>query len=63
MTKLKRGSLSCSDASNMSLVGPPAHMADIELDSLTDSVSGLLKSTLDHLAPYEVRIKKLDNQL
>lgn len=45
-------------SSNMNLVGPPTHMSDKDVPSLTDSVSNPLKSTLDDLAPYYIRIQK-----
>lgn len=31
-------------------------MAELDLDSLTEGLSGILKSTLDNIAPYNVRI-------
>lgn len=37
---------------NWNLDNPLTHTGDIDIDSLIDSVSGLLKTTLDSLAAY-----------
>lgn len=39
---------------------PLTHTGDIDIDSLIDSVSGLLKTNLDNLAAYKSKIKKQD---
>lgn len=44
--------------SNRTLDAALPHMIDIDIDSLTSSASGLLRTTLDDLAPYKVQIKK-----
>lgn len=41
-------------------VGPSTCMADSDLDSLADGLSGILRSSFDSNVPQKVRIEKHD---
>lgn len=47
-------------SSNRRLDDPFMHTVAVDIDSMTDSVSGLLKVTSDDLAREKMRIKKQD---